>query len=1008
MFEKRTPASDDPIIAKLLSNRCAMTDVDAISEQERQKRMFIMLRWSGHYRALQVQEANSKYASDQTQTSSTTSSSNLDCFSDIMTSEDEDESVAATLRNSLLVESSVPEQHGIGDLAVGPNSGGVGGKQEETVKAKRRVSFSSFVTKVGVDNKADVTIVEDVDGETAATTMTGSDAALLTEILELQAIQLQLSEAVSLIQVKLSSSFQRISKLVDIARSGESSMQTELPLVPQHRTSKLEKKSSQRRASFPLYSAIMDDIDDYSTPKRRASFQPSHQSIEGSNVDPNTQPVVDTAAHLSTASAFSQDQLQVLAGRAASHVDQGIKWEIWDYGKPKSDSVISDEAPSQASYSRPTTAKPQQRQIIRPSSSPRKRSFVGSIQKAFSSPYPKTHPDPPTLPVPHLKFNDKSDTSLPGIISTDQDETAICILQDESDQITTLARTSTNSRAKEHWAKIRDSVVKKKSAQDALPEFFKLAKRTQKKSIAKPARAEVPYNTVTAWMHWLFLCSAFNEKGQYLSIKEYHKTKYRRHSFWVDGLNPTSLVCAVFGAAMICSQFFTLLLVPYYAAFMEDTLTWTEFPLWLSGFYVVDTMRKIITPQYPKRTGLRQVVKRHPLREWITLYIRENGFIDIITIIPWMYIITLPHSGLPLSLLSLLRTVRLPMMMSRNPFFVSIHRRVSNITGVGNMLARIIPVGVIVFLFIHFQACFAYYFGKLNDFWTWDRQFPHWVQYPGGVLGAGLKERYIWMFSQAVGNLFPMTFNPETIAEQLSSQIFVILGGILYAVFVGLISAAAIGFDASGRQYQQKIDELTEYLTWKNIDQPTKQKLLDYYEFKYRGKYFEEEHLLASLNDSLRTELACITCKELIEKVPFLKREMRDGRDTLYLGKIATALRPLYVVAGDYIIQQGETATDMYFLLAGSVNILVNGNQVAQFEEGTFFGEIALIADIPRTATVQAATSCNLYSLSAKAFRDIISEFDDMEERINQIYEERMAKVKMEQAAKDFLKKNKH
>ncbi|KAJ3020435.1 UNVERIFIED_CONTAM: Potassium voltage-gated channel sub H member 7 [Siphonaria sp. JEL0065] len=66
------------------------------------------------------------------------------------------------------------------------------------------------------------------------------------------------------------------------------------------------------------------------------------------------------------------------------------------------------------------------------------------------------------------------------------------------------------------------------------------------------------------------------------------------------------------------------------------------------------------------------------------------------------------------------------------------------------------------------------------------------------------------------------------------------------------MASAAISFDASGRLYRQKIDELTDYLSWKNIDEKTQKRLLEYYEFKYRGKYFEEKSLLNDMNASLR------------------------------------------------------------------------------------------------------------------------------------------------------------
>ena len=67
------------------------------------------------------------------------------------------------------------------------------------------------------------------------------------------------------------------------------------------------------------------------------------------------------------------------------------------------------------------------------------------------------------------------------------------------------------------------------------------------------------------------------------------------------------------------------------------------------------------------------------------------------------------------------------------------------------------------------------------------------------------------------------------------------------------------------------------------------------------------------MNDSLRMEISAQTCRNLIQKVGFLRREMNDGRDELFLGKIAMVLIPCYYVAGDVIMTQGEVCVALLF-----------------------------------------------------------------------------------------------
>lgn len=60
-------------------------------------------------------------------------------------------------------------------------------------------------------------------------------------------------------------------------------------------------------------------------------------------------------------------------------------------------------------------------------------------------------------------------------------------------------------------------------------------------------------------------------------------------------------------------------------------------------------------------------------------------------------------------------------------------------------------------------------------------------------------------------------------------------------------------------------------------------------------------------------------------------------------------------------------------LTSGRAVVLVNGNQVHQYDETGAFGELSLMYNAPRAATVRAATECTLYSLDLRSFRFILS-----------------------------------
>jgi CRP-like cAMP-binding protein len=77
--------------------------------------------------------------------------------------------------------------------------------------------------------------------------------------------------------------------------------------------------------------------------------------------------------------------------------------------------------------------------------------------------------------------------------------------------------------------------------------------------------------------------------------------------------------------------------------------------------------------------------------------------------------------------------------------------------------------------------------------------------------------------------------------------------------------------------------------------------------------------------------------------------------------------------AGQTIIEAGTVGTTMYVLLDGELEILAGTQQTAG-GPGTIIGEMALIDDAPRSATVIAKTDCRLLELDRRRFASLVSE----------------------------------
>jgi len=80
---------------------------------------------------------------------------------------------------------------------------------------------------------------------------------------------------------------------------------------------------------------------------------------------------------------------------------------------------------------------------------------------------------------------------------------------------------------------------------------------------------------------------------------------------------------------------------------------------------------------------------------------------------------------------------------------------------------------------------------------------------------------------------------------------------------------------------------------------------------------------------------------------------------------------------GDYVFREGDLGTEMYIVQDGRIEILkaLKGEeerQVAVLEKGDFFGEMALLEDLPRTASARAVTDCKVIRINGATFDQML------------------------------------
>ena len=111
------------------------------------------------------------------------------------------------------------------------------------------------------------------------------------------------------------------------------------------------------------------------------------------------------------------------------------------------------------------------------------------------------------------------------------------------------------------------------------------------------------------------------------------------------------------------------------------------------------------------------------------------------------------------------------------------------------------------------------------------------------------------------------------------------------------------------------------------------------------------------------------------------------------LEQLADDLLPVHTRAGEDIVRQGDHGDRFYIIENGEVDVLVDGRPTEPLGRGSYFGEIALLRDVPRTATVRARTDVDLLALDRDEFIAAVTGHPDSAEAANALVASRLGSL---------------
>jgi CRP-like cAMP-binding protein len=128
-------------------------------------------------------------------------------------------------------------------------------------------------------------------------------------------------------------------------------------------------------------------------------------------------------------------------------------------------------------------------------------------------------------------------------------------------------------------------------------------------------------------------------------------------------------------------------------------------------------------------------------------------------------------------------------------------------------------------------------------------------------------------------------------------------------------------------------------------------------------------------------------------KIELLKRApLFSGCSKTELGALALTADEIDLRSGSVLTKEGQPGREFFVLIDGSVRVTRNGKKLADLGPGDWFGEIALITEAPRSATVTATSPVRVLVITDRAFRRVVQAMPSIALKVLEKVGERLAR----------------
>jgi len=217
-----------------------------------------------------------------------------------------------------------------------------------------------------------------------------------------------------------------------------------------------------------------------------------------------------------------------------------------------------------------------------------------------------------------------------------------------------------------------------------------------------------------------------------------------------------------------------------------------------------------------------------------------------------------------------------------------------------------------------------------------------------------------------------------TNSERIFGALLMIIGTLVYTYFIGNISLLLSVRDEIRKEQQEELTSLHEIMDFYTIPQQFQRQVVNYRRFQHKQKILTSlDPVVASLPLDMQENF------KMFAKIKVMRdHEMFFSLSMECLQQLGAALLQTDYDPDEYIIRAGDMGSELFFIGYGSVRVESStGLVVAELNSG-IFGEIALLKETPRTASVIANAYTSLFVLKKEDFDKIMKNFPDLRRHV--------------------------